>query len=860
MLNRDLYPFKSNYFTINRLKMHYVDEGKGNPVVMVHGNPTWSFYYRNLIKDLSKNYRVIAVDHIGMGLSDKPGDDQYQYTAARRVEDLGALIEHLQLKKFTLVGHDWGGIIGSFYAAQHPEKIAGMILFNTSAFLWPINKNMSLPLSLCRIPFISAFFLRGLNAFSAMAAMRHVGVNYKLPKDVRAGLLHPYDSWKNRISVHRFVQDIPLKPGDPMYDMGLLLESKLKRLKNVPKLFCWGMRDIVFCPKVLAEFQRYFPDAEVHKFQDGHHYVLEDKYKEIIPLVEKFIKEKVSYEERKPVEKKPQEEGFTPLFDHIMDLVRRKPDKVIVAVTVGWKTNGEAIYETRTYRQVDLESNKIAHGLWKIGITKGMHTVLMVTPGTDFFSVLTAILKIGAIPVLVDPGMGMKNLKKCLEEAQPEAFIGIPKAHIGRIILGWAKKTLRIKVTVGKKYFWGGYNLQQVKEKGSDEPYIYEGADPDDMAILAFTSGNTGIPKGVVYTHRILTGQLKVLQEAIYQGREEIDLSTFPPFALFDPASGSMCVIPDMDATKPAAADPKKIVTAIQDQKCTSMFASPMLIEKIGLYCEENNINLPTIRQIVSAGAPARIPSIERLVRHLSPGVQVFTPYGATEALPVTMIGSDVILKETKQITESGGGNCVGQPVKGMEVAVIGITEEPIEKWSDSLRLPPNKIGEITVKGTVVTKEYYKRDLQNRLAKIKDEKTGEIWHRMGDVGYLDDQGRLWMCGRKAHRVETGERTFFSIPCEAIFNNHPKVDRSALVGVKQNGKNVPVMCIQLKKGIQLGSAEKASLTKELLDMAQKHEHTKPIKTVLYHDKFPVDVRHNAKILRENLAVWAQKELS
>ena len=860
MLNRDLYPFKSNYFTINGNRMHYVDEGKGNTVVMVHGNPSWSFYYRNLIKALSKNYRVIALDHIGMGLSDKPGEDKYTYTAASRLSDLGALIDHLGIKKFTLVGHDWGGIIGSGYAALHPEKIVGMVLFNTAAFHWPYNKKLPFELFLGRIPFVSALFIRGLNAFARITATRGIGISYPLPKDVKAGLLHPYDSWKNRLSVLRFVQDIPIKKGDSMYDLGLLIEAKLKGLKDVPKLFCWGMKDMCFCPKILNEFLRYFPDAEVHKFEDANHYVLEDKCKEIIPIVEKFMKEKVSYEDRKPVAKPPQKEGFTPLFDHLMGLVTQKPDKVVVAITVGWKPNGEAIYETLTYKQVDLESNKIAHGLWKIGINRGMHTVLMVTPGTDFFSVLVAILKIGAIPVLVDPGMGMKNLKKCLEEAEPEAFIGIPRAHIGRLLLGWARKTIRIKVTVGEKYFWGGYDLQEVKQRGSEEPYIYEGANPEDMVFLAFTSGNTGIPKGVVYTQEILAGQLKVLQDVIYKGKEEIDLSTFPPFALFDPASGSMCVIPDMDATKPASADPRKIVTAINDQKCTSMFASPALIEKIGVYCEENNINLPTIKNVVSAGAPARLPSMERLLKHLSPGVEIFTPYGATEALPVTMIGSDFIIKETKKITEMGGGNCVGKAVEGMEVAIIGITEDPIDKWSDTLRLPPNKIGEIAVKGPVVTKEYYKRDLQNRLAKIKDTKTGDIWHRMGDVGYLDDKGMLWMCGRKVHRVETPEMTFFSIPCEAIFNNHPKVDRSALVGVNKGGKTIPVMCIQLKKGVQLSPAEKAALTDELLNMAQKYEHTKPIKIVLYHDKFPVDVRHNAKILRENLAIWAQKELS
>jgi acyl-coenzyme A synthetase/AMP-(fatty) acid ligase/pimeloyl-ACP methyl ester carboxylesterase len=860
MLNKELYPFKSNYFTINGNRMHYLDEGKGNPIVMVHGNPSWSFYYRNLVTALSKNYRVIVIDHIGMGLSDKPSEEKYKYVAESRLNDLGALIDYLKIKKFTLVGHDWGGIIGSGYASMHPEKIAGMVLFNTSAFHWPIKKKLPFALFLSRLPLVSALFIRGLSAFSVLAATKGIGVNYKLPKDVRAGLLHPYDSWKNRLSVHRFIQDIPMKPSDPMYPLGLLIEARLRLLKDVPKIFLWGMKDMVFCPVVLDEFIRYFPDAEVHKYEDGNHYILEDKIADIIPLVEKFLKDKVTYADIKPAPKPLPRPGYVSLTEHLMTLVKNHPDRKIVAATTGWKLNGKAIYETRTYSQIDKESNRLAHGLWKVGINRGMHVVIMVAPGVYFFSLIVAVLKIGAIPVLIDPGMGMGKLKQCFEEAEPAAFIGIPKAHLGRVLLKWGKKTIKINVTVGRKYLWGGWSIKQILDRGSEEPYILEDAAPEDMAMLAFTSGNTGIPKGVVYTHSIFSAQSVIMKALMNIQGDDIDLSTFPPFALLGPANGMMSVIPDMDSTKPAKADPKKLLKAIQDNRCTNMFASPAIIENLGKYCETNKIKLHTLRRVFSAGAPARMSSIERFLKLLAPGVQIYTPYGATEALPVSVIGSDVLMEETKKITEQGGGVCVGKAVKGMDIAIINITEEPIETWSDKLRLPPNKIGEIAVKGPIVTTVYYKREVQTKLAKILDKKTGEIWHRMGDVGYIDHKGRLWMCGRKNHRVELPDGPLFTLPCEAIYNNHPKVYRSALIGIKKDGRTVPVICIELEKDAKLGTGGKKQLEGELLALGKKHDLTKSIQTLLFHPGFPVDIRHNAKINREILTEWAQKKLS
>ena len=864
-LNRELYPFESRYLDLGGLKYHYLDEGKGEAIVLVHGNPTWSFYYRDLVKALRPDYRIIAVDHIGMGLSDKPDDRRYPYTSERRLKDLSILIDHLGLKHFTILGHDWGGMISTAYAAFNPEKIDAMIMFNTAGFIWPVNKKLPLALFMARIPFLSALWIRGLNGFALGAV--YIGMKRKrMPKEVARGLLFPYGSWKDRIAIHRFIQDIPVRPRDPGYQLGLLMESRFKLLRGVPKLFCWGLKDFIFDEKMLNEFVRHFPDAEVHRFSDAGHYVVEDAAEDIIPIVEKFIKTKVylpgrpvAVRETAAVQKK--QSGFVDLMEQLQDIVSGKPDQTVVARMLGLKLNGKGKYETLTYAEVDRQSNRIAHGLEKIGIQKGMHTAFLVMPGTEFFAILHAILKVGAIPVLVDPGMGVRNLKKCFEEAGPEAFIGIPRAHVARILLGWGRKTIRVKVTAGKRYGWGGYTINKIKDLGSVESYIFiEKPKPEDTVMLAFTSGNTGLPKGVVYTHGTLATQLGLIKDLIEPAEGDADLATFPPFALFGPACGITAVIPDMDPTRPAAADPKKIVAAINDYQCTSMFCSPALIETIGRYCIKRGLRLPSLKKVISAGAPARLSSIERFVKLLNPGVQILTPYGATEALPVTLIDSDTLIHETKAMTEKGAGVCCGSPVRDVEVAIIKITEDPIDTWSDKLKLPKFSIGEITVKGPMVTTEYYKRPLQTRLAKIPDPCDGRIWHRMGDVGYLDDLGRLWMCGRKGHRVEIDDKVLFPLPCEAIFNQNPKVYRSALVGVTLNGRTVPVIIIQPEKKSRLGPSAKKELVKELLTMAAGYEHTRGIERVLFHKGFPVDIRHNAKISREKLAQWAQEELS
>jgi acyl-CoA synthetase (AMP-forming)/AMP-acid ligase II len=536
-------------------------------------------------------------------------------------------------------------------------------------------------------------------------------------------------------------------------------------------------------------------------------------------------------------------------------LAAAKPHQPAVIYPHGRDRAGRVAYTHLTFRQLDDESNRLAHGLHQVGIRQGVRTVLMVKPGLEFFALVFALFKVGAVPVLIDPGMGVRNLGQCLAEAQPQAFIGIPKAQLARCLLGWGRKTIHLVVTLGRRLLWGGFSLEDIRQRGDKAgPYPPALFDVHEPAAILFTSGSTGPPKGAVYTHSVFLAQVELLRDTFGIEPGEIDLCTFPLFALFAPALAMTAVVPEMDATRPARADPAKIVAAIDDFGVTNLFGSPALLNRVGRYGEEYGTRLPSLRRVISAGAPVSATIVERMSRMLAPGVQVFTPYGATEALPVSNIGSDEILQETRHETARGAGICVGRPVQRMEVLILNISDEPIPKLRQEHVAPEGEIGEIAVKGSVVTASYFNRPEATALAKTADPSDG-FYHRMGDLGYFDGMGRLWMCGRKSHRVQTSEKTLFTIPCEGIFNVHPAVYRTALVGVGATGAAHPILCVELKQECRRANCDQ--VRRELLALGAAHSHTAGIQTILFHPRFPVDIRHNSKIFRDKLALWAAR---
>lgn len=555
-----------------------------------------------------------------------------------------------------------------------------------------------------------------------------------------------------------------------------------------------------------------------------------------------------------------------------------------LAVAVQKSQRGKLNYSEIDFITLHQRSDEIAHALNAYGLKSGMKAVLMVTPSIDFFSLTFALFKAGIIPILIDPGMGIKNLKQCLAESAPDVFIGIPKAHIARILFGWGKNTVKKLLTVTESSvsqnlfasLFGGTSLTKlltrypVLQKASKPFEMVKLAD-DAMSAILFTSGSTGPPKGVVYSHKMFESQITALKEDYVIEPGERDLATFPLFSLFGPALGMASIVPDMDASKPIKANPAFIFAAIEKYQCTNLFANPALIEVLGQAGSSNVVTtqpetelatkpvvkLSSLKRVISAGAPATLPSVERFTQLLNDDVPVLTSYGATEALPLTKIGSDDLLA-TSHITDNGGGICVGTPVNGVEISIIKITEEVIDTWHENLALPANEIGEIVVQGDMVSHQYYRRASATVQAKIIDGNL--VRHRMGDLGYLDESGLLWMCGRKAHRVETDNSVFFSISCERIFNTHTLVKRTALVGVMINHKKVPLLCIELNDEAKKdNSFDESILFSALKVSALAHKQTSAISHFLIHDDFPVDIRHNAKIFREKLSVWAQQEL-
>lgn len=575
----------------------------------------------------------------------------------------------------------------------------------------------------------------------------------------------------------------------------------------------------------------------------------------------------------------------------LKDMARERPYAVAMHYPDGADANGRIRYTHYTYKQLDEASDIIARGLETVGIEQGTRTALMVKPSLEFFALTFAIFKCGAVPVIVDPGIGLKPLRLCLAEAEPRAFIGIPAAHVARSLFGWARQSIEINVTVGTRLWWSGVTLAQVKEKGAaalaGRPYRLAPTKAEDTAAILFTSGSTGVPKGVVYQHRTFAGQVAAIREHYDIRPGEIDLPTFPLFALFDPALGMTTIVPDMDFTKPAEVDPHKVFQAIEDFGITNMFGSPALLNTVSRAGEAAGVRLPTLKRVISAGAPVPASTMSRMLSLLEDDAVLVTPYGATESLPVASVSSRTVLGETAALTERGAGVCVGEPVGDVQIGIIEVTDQVVEAWDPQLLQPRGMLGEIVVRGPCVTRAYYNREASTRLAKIPAN-DGSFWHRMGDLGYIDAQGRLWMCGRKSHRVESPWGPVFSVPVEAVFATHPAVFRAALVGLPAPGKappargtvvpspsywqvpltragaseapneavRTPAVVVELEP--EARGSDRTQLFRELATIGAQHPHTAKITRFFVHPAFPVDIRHNAKIDRPALSAWAARQ--
>lgn len=538
-------------------------------------------------------------------------------------------------------------------------------------------------------------------------------------------------------------------------------------------------------------------------------------------------------------------------------MAARMPERTAVVVPGGRSSNGRRRYATYTFRELEAESNRLASGLRAMGVEPGTRIALLVRPGMEFIALVFALFKAGAVIVLIDPGMGRRNLITCLTEAEPEGFVAISAVHAVRSLLPKRFGRARYNVTVGRRWFWGGATLESLRASGSPEAICHPAA-AEDAAAIIFTTGSTGPPKGVLYEHGNFDRQVDELGGFYGIQPGEIDLPGFPLFGLFNCALGVTTVVPDMDPSRPARVDPRKLVESIVDWQVTQAFGSPAIWNRLGAHCRQHNVQLPSLARVISAGAPVPPEVLVHMKACIAADGEVHTPYGATEALPVASIAASEVLSETRHQWARGGGTCVGRKFPGIDWKVIAIDDGPVGSLAAARELAGGEIGELIVSGPVVTRAYVTRAQANALAKIVDG--DRLWHRMGDVGYLDDQDRFWYCGRKAHRVETAGGTMFTVRCEAVFNQHPAVYRSALVGIGPRGKMRPVLIVEPREGrAPRGRRAQRRLLDELAALAQDNPLTESIHDFLIHRAMPVDIRHNAKIFREKLAVWAARKL-
>jgi acyl-CoA synthetase (AMP-forming)/AMP-acid ligase II len=565
-----------------------------------------------------------------------------------------------------------------------------------------------------------------------------------------------------------------------------------------------------------------------------------------------------------------------------------------------------ATYATTTFAELNADATRLARGLLAWGVPPGTRLALLVRPEIEFVSLVFALLRAGMVTILVDPGLGKRNLVRCLAEAEPEGFVAISLAHAARLFLRRKFPRARWNVTVGRRWFWGGLTLDQLRAIGGATGAVGWAAPtdnrtatasvgsahptPDDPAAIIFTSGSTGPPKGVLYTHRMFDTQVAEIQSMYDIEPGGIDLACFSLFALFNSAMGVTTVLPEMDFSRPAKANPKKLLAAANDWQVTQAFASPAVWRVVGDHCAKTGERIESLRQVFSCGAPVPAIVLRKTLACVASGAKMHMPYGATECLPVSTIEATEVLGETATKTDKGAGVCVGRKFDSIDWRVIRITDEPITTIDRAEELPSGEIGELIVRGPQASPCYITRPEANTVSKISDLRAGPrapspgdgrapaarttsastggedaparltrttingFWHRMGDVGYVDDEGRFWYCGRKSQRVETRDGPLFTECVEAIFNRHPDVARSVLVGLNSNAYQSPVLFYQLHSEFARRQSEMAM---ELFGLGQQFSQTRTVRLFAEFDRIPVDIRHNAKIIREEMVEWAKE---
>jgi olefin beta-lactone synthetase len=527
---------------------------------------------------------------------------------------------------------------------------------------------------------------------------------------------------------------------------------------------------------------------------------------------------------------------------HLPRMAALQPDHPAVKVPRGRTRDGRIDYLALSFRELDAEVDAWVARLAARGVRRGDRVLVMVRQGLPLIAAAFALFKLGAVPVVIDPGMGRAAFLACVARSRPRVLLGIPLAQVVSRVFRRAFASVEVRI-------WASGSATG-RCSGGGPAGLAETA-PDELAAVLFTSGSTGAPKGVCYTHGRFDAQVRLVRDTYGIEPGEVDLPMLPIFALFNPALGMTTIVPEIDPSRPAAVDPAKIVQAIVQEGVTSTFGSPTLWRKIAAHARAGGLEFPTLRRVLMAGAPVP-PALFAEVQAMLPRGQAHSPYGATEALPVASVAADGI---DAAATLRGAGTCVGRPVAEMEVRIIAPADGPLPDWSAVRERAAGEIGEIVVRGPVVTAAYDALPEATAAAKIRDG--GTVWHRMGDAGYRDAAGRLWFVGRQAERVETRDGTLYPDQVEPIFNAHADVARTALIGVGRTSARRPALVVEPRRPESVATPSlRRKLVRELRALGAAHPHTDRIRLFYLHPAFPVDVRHNAKIHRLALARWAE----
>lgn len=546
---------------------------------------------------------------------------------------------------------------------------------------------------------------------------------------------------------------------------------------------------------------------------------------------------------------------------HLATMSEQQPDHAAVKIPRGRRA-GQIDYLTLSFRELDAEVDAWVTHLAERGVVTGDRVLVMVRQGLPLIAAVFALFRLGAVPIVIDPGMGRKSFLACVERSHPRVLLGIPLAQMVSRIFRSSFASVKVRVHAS------GSTTARLSSPGSSVTFRREAvaSRADDLAAILFTSGSTGMPKGVCYEHGMFDAQVRLVRDAYGIVPGEVDLPMLSIFALFNPALGMTTVVPELDPSRPAAVDPARIVQAIQQEKVTNSFGSPTLWQKIFRHCIAHNLTLPSLRRVLCAGAPVPASLWADARRVLTQG-ELHSPYGATEALPVASISGLEVRERQSQRHESDPkvplGLCVGHPLPANQVRIIAITPDRIAALDQSVAAAAGEIGEIIVTGPSVTKRYDGLEEETGKAKIPEVAipttaaypAGVVWHRMGDAGYLDAVGRLWFCGRIAERVVTENGVLYTEPCEQVFRRHAGVARCALIGLGAAGEQQPALVVQPVDR----RVDKMKLARELRGLAQAQHQTAAITRFFFHADFPVDVRHNAKIHRLALARWAGTQI-